>query len=359
MRVLPALQALEEGRLGGAHSGYQVYVSLGGSTLLDHAAGYARPGVPMGTDSLLIWLSATKPLVALALARYWEEGRLDLQAPVAAYLPRFGQAGKAGVTVWQVLTHTGGFRSRVDLEWQTGSWHEMVDLVCAAPLERDWVPGTRAAYHAASGWIVLGELLRVLGGRSCAEVLRDEVLLPLGMADSWVGMPAEVYRQLAGRLAGLFNTQTEPRLLANWEGEAQAARCLPWAGGRGPMRDLGRFYEVLLRGGAPLVAPATVAHFTSRQRQGLFDQTFGRTIDWGLGFVLDSKQHGADVPYGYGAYASSGAFGHSGRQCCVAFADPAHRLVVAAGFNGMPGEGRHDRRVRSFLDQLYRDLGLV
>ncbi|MCC7265439.1 MAG: beta-lactamase family protein, partial [Candidatus Latescibacteria bacterium] len=237
---------------------------------------------------------------------------------------------------------------------------ETLAQVCAAPLERGWVPGQRAAYHAASGWIVLGELLRRLGGRPCAQVLREELLLPLGMADSWVGMPGEVYRANIDRLAGLYNTQGEMlRPVAHWDAEAAVVACRPWAGGRGPMRELGRFYEALLAGGGPLVAPATVRHFTSRHRAGLFDHTFGKTIDWGLGFALDSKHHGPDIPYGYGAHASPGTYGHGGRQCCAAFADPERGLVVALGFTGMPGEGAHDRRVRSFLEALYRDLDLV
>ncbi|MCC7262650.1 MAG: beta-lactamase family protein, partial [Candidatus Latescibacteria bacterium] len=165
MKAPTAIAALEEGRLAGVHPGVQVYVSLRGQVVLDTALGEARPGIPLTPDSLLAWLSATKPLVALAVARYWEQGLVDLQAPVAAYLPEFGQAGKEAVTLWQVLTHTGGFRSRVDLEWQGRSWEETLAQVCAAPLERGWVPGQRAGYHAASGWIVLGEVLRRLGGR--------------------------------------------------------------------------------------------------------------------------------------------------------------------------------------------------
>jgi CubicO group peptidase (beta-lactamase class C family) len=125
------------------------------------------------------------------------------------------------------------------------------------------------------------------------------------------------------------------------------------------MRELGRLYESLLGQGTARWAPETIRLFTSRQRAGLFDHTFGATIDWGLGLVIDSKQHGPGIPYGYGAYCSAQTYGHSGRQCSVAFADPAHGLVVAAAFNGQPGEPAHDRRVRAFLGALYEELGLA
>jgi len=76
---------------------------------------------------------------------------VDLEAPVAVYVPEFEVGGKEAITLRQVLTHTGGFRSRVDLEWPVLSWEESVDRVCAAPLERNWVPGKKAGYHIASG----------------------------------------------------------------------------------------------------------------------------------------------------------------------------------------------------------------
>lgn len=51
-------------------------------------------------------------------------------------------------------------------------------------------------------------------------------------------------------------------------------------------------------------------------------------------------------------------YGHSGRQCCAAFADPACGLVVAAAFNGMSGEQAHRARLRPLLNAVYSDLGL-
>ena len=51
--------------------------------------------------------SVTKPIVATAIMRYVDEGRLDLHRPLASYLPDAG-SGLAGVTAWHVLTHTSG-----------------------------------------------------------------------------------------------------------------------------------------------------------------------------------------------------------------------------------------------------------
>ena len=76
-------------------------------------------------------------------------------------------------------------------------------------------------------------------------------------------------------------------------------------------------------------------------------------------FIINSNEYGElTVPYGYGRHASKSAFGHGGRECMSAFADPQHDLVVIANFNGMPGEPRHNQRVRDFNTAVYEDLGL-
>ncbi len=98
---------------------------------------------------------------------------------------------------------------------------------------------------------------------------------------------------------------------------------------------------------------------TARQREGMFDETFKHTMDWGLGLIVDSNRYGADtVPYGFGPYSSESTYGHGGAQSSVGFCDPQHDLVAAVVFNGMPGEGKHNARIRKFLAALYEDLGL-
>ena len=116
----------------------------------------------------------------------------------------------------------------------------------------------------------------------------------------------------------------------------------------------------LLDGGRGLLTPQSVRELTTPQRVGLYDQTFRHTMDWGLGFIVNSAKYGVDtVPYGYGRNASPGTFGHSGSQSSSAFADPQHGIAVAIVWNGMPGESKHQQRQRETLTALYEDLGLA
>jgi CubicO group peptidase (beta-lactamase class C family) len=114
------------------------------------------------------------------------------------------------------------------------------------------------------------------------------------------------------------------------------------------------------RQGKRVLNQASVEEMISPQRTGMFDETFQHVIDWGLGLILDSKQYDDEpVPYGYGPYSSSRTFGHGGSQSSVGFADPESELVAAVVFNGMPGEARHQARIRSVLTALYEDLRLA
>jgi CubicO group peptidase (beta-lactamase class C family) len=364
-RVPRAQAAIEEGIARALHLGAQLYVSVDRRPIVDAALGHSRPGVPLRRDDLMLWLSTTKPLTAVAVAQLWEQGMLDLDDPVVRQLPEFGAHGKDRITWRHLLTHTGGIRL-LDVGWPDRPWHEIVARVMAMRPEPRWVPGRKAGYHTASSWFILGELVARQTGRPFAEAIRDRLLLPLGMNDCWIGMPPERFAayRAAGRLAPLW--KTEPGDSGEeGGGEAWATGTHPGGNGRGPLRELGRFYEMLLAGGegpsgAPLLRSPTAAAITARHRTGMFDHTFHHVLDWGLGFILNSNQYGADtVPYGYGHRASPRTFGHSGSRSSTAFADPESGLVVALAFNGAPAAAQHESRLRAVLDGLYDDLGLA
>jgi CubicO group peptidase (beta-lactamase class C family) len=261
-----------------------------------------------------------------------------------------------------VLTHTAGFQ-QVQTGWPDVSWNAILAAVCAAPMERGWVPGQKAGYHLAS-WFLLGEIVRRVDGRPYERYVRDAIFEPLGTLDSWVGMPESQYAAYGNRRGIMHGTLSgTPRPSPTELNEAGWTHCHPGAGAHGPTRELGRFYEMLLnkgRGnGEPILSASTVETLTARHRVGMMDHTFKRVIDWGLGFIVQSNRYGDDLPYSFGPYASPHAFGHGGSQSSISFADPERGLVVAWVCNGMPGESRHNTRNRALNAAIYEDLGLA
>ena len=264
----------------------------------------------------------------------------------------------------------------------------MIARICATSLEAEWNVGAKAGYQTMSSWFILGELIRRVDGREAGRYVRENIFEPLGMGDSWMGIPADQIARYGDRMGMMYYSgRTEFRVHPFWNAEEDFAACRPGSGVRGPIRELGRFYEALLdvlserrtpfrpecrsgssdrraepEFGAPgqLLRPETLRELTARQRIGLFDHTFQHTLDLGLGFIVDSNRHGAGtVPYGYGRHASEATFGHSGSQSSCAFADPEHQLVVAWHCNGQPGEPRHQKRAREINSMIYEELGLA
>jgi CubicO group peptidase (beta-lactamase class C family) len=365
--ILPRTVALlEEGRRAGLHAGAQVYVSVQGATLAEVALGEARPGCPMETDTLTLWLSSGKPITAVAIAQLAERDRLSFDDSVSRLIPEFGLRGKETITIKQLLTHTAGFRA-ADKIPETPGWEETIARICDTPLEPEWKPGEKAGYQISSSWFVLGEIVQRLDGRSFDRYVREEIFRPLGMNHSSIGMPVETFREYGDRIGLMYlaeRGELNPHPVLNTT-EAITA-CRPASNARGPIRELARFYEALLTAGAgsdrgsSILKPETIRTLTSRHRVGLFDHTFGHTLDWGLGFLLNSNRYGSNsVPYGYGPQASSETFGHSGSQSSCAFADPERGLVVAWICNGQPGEPRHQKRARGINAAIYEDLGNV
>ncbi|MDB6035605.1 MAG: Serine hydrolase [Verrucomicrobiales bacterium] len=362
--LLPrTLSILEQGLQEGLHLGAQVYVSLRGKPLADFAIGDSKPGLALTTADLTLWLSSGKPITAIAVAQQFEKGRLALDDTVARHIPEFAQKGKQAITVAHLLTHTGGFRTGDKVPEDLG-WDETISRICETPLEPAWVPGEKAGYHISSSWFILGEIVRRLDGRPYGQYVREEIFEPLEMRDSWLGMPAEAYRHYAERIAPMFNTEKgDLKLIQFWSSEQGCTMARPGSNARGPIRELGRFYEGLLAirdGETSILQPETARLFTSPQRVGKFDQTFRHNMDTGYGFILSPNRYGPDlVSYGYGQHASDETFGHSGSQSSSGFADPKDGLVVSWVCNGMPGERPHQKRARAINTAIYEDLNLA
>jgi CubicO group peptidase (beta-lactamase class C family) len=351
--------AIERGMSERLHIGAQLYVSRHGQVVADAAFGDAKSGVAMQADTVMIWFSAGKPVSAVAIAQMWQRGLLELDDPIATHIPEFAVGGKESVTIRHILTHTCGFRAVLG-HWEDQPWDARIAAICGARLEPRWIPGQTAGYHALTSWYVLGELVRRLDGRPFDRYVRETIFKPIGMNDSWIGIPVEE-QQAYGDRFGLMHDTRGGKAEANFllDTPRIAAQCRPPSNARGPIRELGKFYEMLLKRGGNIISPEAVEAITAHHRVGMYDKTFKHIVDWGLGFVLQSNLYGVDtVPYGYGPHASPRAFGHSGARSSIGYADPEHGLVVGCVFNGAADEAKHDTRMREVNAAIYEDLRL-
>jgi CubicO group peptidase (beta-lactamase class C family) len=302
-------------------------------------------------ETIVLWMSSTKPLMSVALGQLVERGLVDVEDPVAKHIPEFAANGKSGITLRHLLTHTAGIPN-AHRQWSHETWDEIVAKICAAAPEPGHRLGVDCEYHVASAWYVLGEIVRRRDGRPYSRYVREAVFAPLGVSDFWVGMSAADYAANAGRIA-------QPHAFWGWSGSQEAlALGRPGGSGWGTARALAAFYDCLVRsGGGPLLQRDTLDALTRCALPAAPDKNLGVRLNRALGFVRDSKELGPGSAW-YGPRCSPESFGHAGFGSSVAFADPAHQLAVALAWNGFATAEVNAARTHAVLDGLYADLGL-
>lgn len=343
------LEILSNELTKGTLVGAQFYVAHEGFS--DGLLGEAAPAVAMARETIMPWLSSGKPITAVLVAQLVESGALEWNAPVQAVIPEFKGAGKESITIEHLLTHTAGLRTaeRVPDEFP---WPHKIATICESPIEPDWHPGAKAGYHISGTWYLLAEIIQRVTNTSFEEVARKKILDPLGMKNSGFTFAP------SSQMGVMMDTTKSPPIPAVELTDTTTLR--PGGGARGPIRELALFYRSLLGHGPQILESETIADMTRRHREGMYDWTFLHTMDWGVGFIINSNRYGAEtVPYGFGRHASERAFGHGGSQSSCAFADPEHDLVVAWVLNGKCGERAHQTRARALNSAIYEDLGLA
>ncbi|SEF23235.1 CubicO group peptidase, beta-lactamase class C family [Amycolatopsis pretoriensis] len=272
----------------------------------------------IGPPDALYWIfSASKPFVALLVHELAARSDLDLDDPVARYWPEFAGGGKGAVTIRQVLRHRSGFATARGFARDAltmTDWPRAVRAIERAPLR--WEPGAVPAYQPIVFGHILGELVRRVTGTSVGSLLTTEFLGPLGLADTFLGLPSSLWsRHVPVRGHGLGG----PLVARVVNRRAVRGAVIPAAGISTTARDLARFYQALLDGFA---GPA-VAEARRPSGEAVVDRTIGTRIRWAQGFQLG----GVGRPMG--TLSARETFGHNGSNCCIAWADPGRRLVFA------------------------------
>ncbi|MFP6762514.1 MAG: serine hydrolase domain-containing protein [Planctomycetaceae bacterium] len=281
--------------------------------------------VPVRENTCFLVASITKPIVATAALLLLERGQLMLSDRVIDYLPEFGRHEKKEVRIRNLLTHTSGLPDmlpdNIALREAGSPLSAFVDGTCECEL--DFVPGTGCQYQSM-GIAVLGEIIQRVSGVSCAQFVRREIFEPLGMLDSWLGLPDAWFddqpRQ-AERVAEIRIPTEQEGKSWSWNERYWLQLGAPWGGLVTTAADLAEFCRMMLgRSQVDVISPATIQAATRNQLDVMphVPEIARRTKPWGLGWRLNWPAHSAN----FGDFPGERTYGHWGATGTVTWIDP-------------------------------------
>ena len=348
---------VDDGKLPGA----LCLVSRGGEEAFFHA--YGRRDVerdrPMRRDTVARFYSMTKPIASVALMMLYEEGRFQLDDPVAKTLPDWqgltvfdrGDAERyvtkppdAPLTIKHLLTHTSGLtygfmnQHPVDALYRAanvtgGTLEEMARKLATIPLK--FSPGTRWNYGVSTD--VCGHLVERFSGQALDAFVAERITVPLGMGETGFQVRDDAADRFAACYqhmpAGGYRLQDDP---ARSRYRRRPAFLSGGGGMVGTIDDYHRFALMLLRNGeldgARLLGRKTVAYMASNHLPGncdlaamgqpVFSETSYEGIGFGLGFSVVLDPATANV------LDSPGAFAWGGAASTYFWIDPAEEVIV-------------------------------
>lgn len=232
--------------------------------------------------------SITKTMTALAVMQLWEQGRVDLDAPVDQYLRSYRVAHPdpemPPITLRHLLTHTAGLgmlRSWRDLF----STHGRLGVPLGQPLPSlpDYYGGLLRAQaapgaywsYANHGFATLGQVVEDVSGEPYAGYLHAHVFTPLGMQHSDVLRGAGVAEQLAVGYGWGTRPVRDLEIVPSGAGSVFAS-----------LADMARYAEALLNGGANEQGRVVQGATLERMLRPHY-QLHPRLPGMGLGFILD------------------------------------------------------------------------
>jgi CubicO group peptidase (beta-lactamase class C family) len=368
-RLARLAAAIEADVAAQRYDGCELVVAREGRVAFHRQFGFAdrAAGRPVAPGQPFVTMSIGKQLAVVAALQRIERGDFGLGTRVCEIIPEFGCRGKELVTVEHLLTHRSGLPMMLPpmpIE-QSTQLAAVVEATSACLLE--FRPGSRVSYAVLVAHAILAEMVRRVDGgrRSFRQILSEDLLGPLRMRDTALGLPGRLRERLApvvarDRRAGLF----QPEFLEAMGMILQEDSEIPAGGYVSTALDFHRFAE-MLRGGGELdgvriLSPATVRSL-QENRTGDEPNTIWAYTEamrgWppfpgclGLGFFV----RGTGIfPTPFGHLASPRTFGGFGAGSSAFWVDPETDVTYAFLSSGLMEDSHSIERHQRLSDLVH------
>lgn len=354
----------------GRLAGITALLWQGGREVYFGAHGYQdlESKTPMARDTVFGIYSMTKPITSVAAMMLWEEGKFDLDDPIAKYLPEFEhmevyvggegeslktEPAKSPITIRQLLSHSSGLihpgSEKTVLKQMyadeklaggrsAGTTEDIVKRVARLPL--GFHPGTQWRYSMATD--VMGRFIEVVTGQLLSTFFKERIFNPLGMNETGFQLPESLVPRFAGTYGPGENGQLKcldapktNRYLKEPEHRSGGGGLVSTAD------DYLRFAKCLHNGGVldgvQIIKPETLKLMTANQLNGDiaqngaadFNQSKWDGIGFGLGFSVVTDPSVSE-------YGNLGAYSWSGAASTLFWIDPSIDLIAMQFAQFMP-----------------------
>lgn len=342
----------------------------------------------MPRDALMQLQSMTKPIAGVALMQLYEQGKFQLDDPVAKYLPEYAnprvwvdegadgqpvtEPAARAITIRDLGRHTAGFApgfggppglERFNGKHYAGiSWKSELAALSAAIASAPLVdhPGRRWTYDRAGN--AQARLVEVLSGERFEDYLRERVLKPMGMSSTRFHVAPDASDR--PRFAPVYSRQPDGRIQRLPDSQAHAYNDTDWRLKTGTfglvstLDDYMAFARMLLAGGvAPngvrVLQPETVKLMaTDALPSDLTDRSWlpGKgNVGFGINFAVR-----VGPPRHSGEYSGApGEFFWDGAANTLFWVDPRHGIAAVLFTQFFPPGD--DKLIRAFRDAVYAD----
>ncbi len=307
-----------------------------GTTLAFRFTRNSAPGLP-ATEQLhrrYLAASITKPIVAMAFLKLVADGEVSLTERIGDHLQAFRMKPFRRITFRHLLTHRSGLPDMLPDNAELRAAHATLPefVQQASRVEPEFPAGTDCRYSSV-GFLLLGAVIEQLSGQPLPEFLSEHFFEPLGMQNSWLGLPLDQADELMPTVLASDLPEWQPDA-DDWGWNSRYWRTLgaPWGGLISTAADLGRYARMMLRRGTSedgtrVLPAAVVAAAMSNQTAACAElPEVARSIrPWGFGW----RRQWPDRQASFGDFVSTETIGHWGATGTTLWIDPVAKTYAA------------------------------
>jgi len=347
-KLTRALTFIDAEVQGGSIPGAALVATRHGKKFVEHYCGVYRDldgsERPFNGSVANPLFSFSKGISATVAVMAHQDGLLDYDVPVSAYVPEFTGGGKEAITLRHLLTHSAGIPSAgAGPAFTEEEWRAFLKTLCAATIE--WPVGSRTAYHAVSGMFVVAEAIRrVSGKKPWNDICRERLFDAIGAQTLTFAAPAATHP--ASSVPGYFTSMNTFGLGGH-----------PAGGGFGTVDDMLRVLNLIASGGSwqgkQLLKPKALKEMLTVQYAAQIAEAVAKGQppaheSWGLGWLVRGTAPKCPAAhwFGFGDSQSPTLFGHAGVDTIYGDGDPARQLAYVFVMTGKPRDAAESTRLR-------------